>query len=323
MTEMMFKRAVKKNLYARIALLGPTGSGKTYTAMRWAYALANGGKVAALDTEHGSLSKYAGMKVDGCEWRPDVIELESFSPEMYMNGIKLAEKLGYDVLVIDSLSHAWAGKDGTLEYVDKVAQRDGGGSFQAWRKGTNLQNEMVETILAAKLHIIATMRVKMDYVVEKDDRGKSSVRKVGLQPVQRDGVEYEFDLVCDLNSDNVLTVSKTRCPELNEKSYRKPDAEAMLILRKWLEGDPVQEQAQEQAATPKSSTTPANWTQDQKDVDAFLNWAGGLGCDKDEAAVALEVDNIADFTGDKKQAAAMVKSYLQRRAAIPVMESAK
>lgn len=78
-----------------------------------------------------------------------------------------------------------------------------------------------------------------------------------------------------------------------------------------------------QKANPAPASAPSNWTQDQKDVDAFLNWAGGLGCDKDEAAVALEVDNIADFTGDKKQAAAMVKSYLQRRAAIPVMESAK
>lgn len=309
MTELMFKRAVKKNLYARIALLGPTGSGKTYTAMRWAYALANGGKVAALDTEHGSLSKYAGLKVDGREWRPDVIELESFSPEMYMNGIALAEKLGYDVLIIDSLSHAWAGKDGTLEYVDKVAQRDGGGSFQAWRKGTNLQNEMVETILGSKLHIIATMRVKMDYVVEKDERGKNSVRKVGLQPVQRDGVEYEFDLVCDLNADNVLTVSKTRCPELNEKTYRKPDAEAMVILRKWLSGDADAPKRGEEPPAPVEIP----WAQNTQEVESFLLWAAKHGADATEAAVALEVDDISEYTGTKKQAADAVKAYIAKR----------
>lgn len=306
MAELMFKKAVKKNLYARIALLGPTGSGKTYTALRWAYALADTGKVACLDTEHGSLSKYAGLKVDGKEWRPDVIELESFSPEMYMNGIKIAEKMGYEVLVIDSLSHAWAGKDGTLEYVDRVAQKDGGGSFQAWRKGTNLQNEMVETILASKIHIIATMRVKMDYVVEKDERGKSTVRKVGLQPVQRDGVEYEFDLVCDLNSDNVLSVSKTRCPDLNEKTYRKPGTEPMEILRKWLLGD-----TDAPARGSEPSPTPETWTTDSKLVAGWNQLLAKNNVSPEKGLELLGVDDITKYTGTREDAKALLGMYLE------------
>jgi len=308
--DLQFKRAVKRNLYARIALLGPTGSGKTYTATRWAYALADSGKIAAIDTEHGSLSKYAGMRIDGQEWRPDVIEFDSFSPEHYIDAIHLAEKLGYEVLIIDSLSHAWAGKDGTLEYVDKVAQRDGGGGFQAWRKGTSLQNELVETILGAKLHIIATMRVKMDYVVEKDSNGKTSVRKVGLQPVQRDGVEYEFDLVCDLNADNVLTVSKTRCPELNEKSYRKPGIEPIAILRVWLNGDKEATPRGQDENGLKPAAVAGDWVNNARYVKAFHKFLDELGLTNEQALEALGVDALGDYKGSTTDAKAAVNAYI-------------
>ena len=96
------------------------------------------------------------------------------------------------MLIIDSLSHAWAGKDGALELVDKAAARERGNSFAAWRHVTPLHNAMVDAIIGARLHIIVTMRSKVEWVIEKDERGKAVPRKIGLQPVQREGLEYEF-----------------------------------------------------------------------------------------------------------------------------------
>ncbi len=146
---MVFKKATKKDSKLRLGLMGPAGSGKTYTAL--AVAKHFGGRVAVIDSEHGSASKYADL------FDFDVLELASFSPNDYTNAIKAAE--GYDVLIIDSLSHAWSGKNGALELVDKAAARSkSGNSFAAWREVTPLHNQMVEAIMEAKLHLIATLR---------------------------------------------------------------------------------------------------------------------------------------------------------------------
>jgi hypothetical protein len=232
-----FRRATREQLKARVALLGPAGSGKSYTALRLAFLLGN--KVAAIDTEHGSLSKYVGESPDGTPWQFDVIEPDSFAPEVYIAGIKAAEQAGYDVLIIDSLSHAWAGKGGILEFVDettrKQSARGSANSFSAWREATPKHNELVEAMLAARLHLIVTMRVKTDYVQEKDERtGKTVISKKGLQPVQRDGLEYEFDVIGDLTDQNAMLVSKSRCSALQGQMYTKPGPEVADILRLWL-----------------------------------------------------------------------------------------
>ena len=222
-----FKKATKEQLKLRMALIGPAGSGKTYTALNIAQHL--GSKVAVIDTEHGSASKYAGL------FRFDVVEPTSFHPQMYIDGIAAAEQAGYDVLVIDSLSHAWMGKDGALELVDRAAKRSStGNSFAAWRDVTPLHNNLIEAMLAARLHLIVTMRSKMEYVQDKDEKGRTQIRKVGLQPVQRDGLEYEFDVVADLDTDNNLVVGKTRCPELAGVVIARPGKEIADALNAWL-----------------------------------------------------------------------------------------
>ena len=130
----MFQRATKARAKARIALMGPSGSGKTFTALRTARALAGpSGSVAVIDTERGSASKYAGDVTDF-----DACELPSFEPDQYVRAIEAAE--GYDVLVIDSLSHAWAGKDGALEQVDRR-----GGKFNAWKDVTPMIHRMIRS----------------------------------------------------------------------------------------------------------------------------------------------------------------------------------
>jgi hypothetical protein len=233
---LQFKKATKQQSRLRLALIGPAGGGKTFTALKLATYLASGGSIAVMDTERGSASKYAGEELaDGTRFQFDVIEPESFSPETYVEVIRAAESAGYKVLVIDSLSHAWMGKDGALEKVDNAAKRERGNSFAAWRNVTPLHNAMVDAIINSSMHIIATMRTKTEYVVEKDEKsGKSVPRKIGMQPVQRDGLEYEFDVVADLDQDNNLIIGKTRCSRLTGKVFNKAGREVAEILTDWL-----------------------------------------------------------------------------------------
>lgn len=232
---MAFKKADKKQTYLRMALLGPAGSGKSFTALRLAHSIAKGGLIAAFDTERRSLSKYAGdPSWDGGNFEFIVDdEMPDFDVRRYIQAIQDAEKAGAVVMIIDSLSHAWAGPGGILAFVD-VKKGNSNNGFSAWRDATPLHNKLIDTILSAKMHIIATLRVKMEYVQDKDANGKTSVRKVGLQPVQRDGVEYEFDVVADMESAS-LTVSKTRCPALQNKRFLEPGADVAGILMGWLD----------------------------------------------------------------------------------------
>lgn len=230
-----FKRATKTQSRLRMALMGPSGSGKTYTALGIATALAPG-RVAVIDTEHGSASKYGDV------FSFDVLELTDYHPKQYIEAIRAAAEAGsYDVLVIDSLSHAWNGVGGVLEIVDKAAARsDSKNTFAAWRDATPLHNQLVEALLATPLHLLVTMRSKTEYVLERDERGKMSPRKVGLAPIQRDGMEYEFDVVAEMDMQNTLTVTKTRIGALNGKVVPYPGEALAKTLRAWLDdGEPL------------------------------------------------------------------------------------
>jgi len=232
-----FKKAVKYGGKLRMALAGPAGSGKTYSALRIATALANGGKIALVDTEHGSASKYADI------FAFDVLELgPPFHPKRYGEAIRDASEAGYSVVILDSLSHAWNGDGGLLDIVDQIAKRmKTSNTFAAWKDATPIQNRLIEDILTADLHVIATMRSKQDYIIEQDDKGRSRPRKVGMAPIQRDGFEYEFDVFGELDIDANLIITKTRCPALEGGLYPKPGEDVAAILVEWLSGEPAPE----------------------------------------------------------------------------------
>ena len=255
---MAFQKAVKHEAKLRLAIAGPSGSGKTYTSLAIATALANGGKIALVDTEHGSASKYADL------FDFDVLEMSApFHPKRFVEAISEAGALGYSVIVLDSLTHAWSGPGGLLELVDGFASRmKSSNTFAAWKDATPIQNALVEGIVAAPLHVIATMRSKQEYVLSQDDRGKSTPRKVGMAPQQRDGFEYEFDVFIDMDIDNTGIVQKTRCPELTGKVFKRPGADVAGILLAWLSGEKRQPEppkssngAQQQQAQPAQATT--------------------------------------------------------------------
>lgn len=244
---MIFKPATKEQSRLRMAIIGSSGSGKTMSALAIAQHLGN--SIAVIDTEHGSASKYADL------FTFDTCELSSFHPQQYINAITEAEKAGYDVLIIDSLSHAWIGKDGALELVDRAAKRSpSANSFAAWRDVTPLHNKLVEAMLQCNCHLIVTMRAKTEYVMETNEKGKTVPRKVGLAPVQRDGLEYEFDICGDMDLDNNLIISKSRCPTLSAAVIPKPGENLALTLKQWLKnGVPAKPRINREAIVAQTS----------------------------------------------------------------------
>ncbi len=255
---MQFKLCENTGFFLRMGLVGPSGSGKTYTALKIATELGPE-KIGILDTENRSARRYA--KMFGKRFQS--LELSTFSPKDYIEAIHAAEAAGIEVLVIDSLSHAWMGKGGVLEMVDQSARRQSRGgspnSFSGWREVTPEHNKLVDALVHAQLHLIVTMRVKTEYVIEKDDKGKSVPRKVGLAPVQRDGLEYEFDIVGDLSAEHDLLIAKSRCPALSDAIIQRPGVELARSLRAWLEGvDAVAAPSAESAETDPETHYPTH-----------------------------------------------------------------
>jgi len=219
----MFQKAVKTQSKLRMALMGPSGSGKTFTAL--AIAKGMGGKIALIDSERASASKYA----DRFEFDTCILGNKKISD--YVTAINQAKN--YDVLVIDSLSHAW---QELLQAVEKIAKaKYRGNTWSAWSEGTPEQKKLVESILSFPGHVIATMRCKTEWITEKDERtGKSKPVKIGLAPEQGKGIEYEFDIVCEINLEHFMTCSKDRTGLLQDKVIEKPGAELGKQLVDWM-----------------------------------------------------------------------------------------
>lgn len=254
----MFKPATKTKSRLRLALMGPSGSGKTYTALRAAHLLTDNGKIAYIDTENGSASKYAGEAPDGTPWAFDVMEMGApYTPKRFVDAIRAAEAAGYAVVVIDSMSHMWSGRGGMLDIVDEKGRGSrSGNTFEAWGAVKPLEREFWDAIVACKINLICCFRTKSEWVIEKNDKGKSVPRKIGTKAEQRDGVEYEFDVALMLEEDNHASVIKTRCSALTGLTWSKPGRDVVDPLRKWLSDGAEAPVAAPAAATTKPATSP-------------------------------------------------------------------
>jgi adenylate kinase family enzyme len=270
---LQIQKATKKAAKLRLALMGPSGAGKTFTALSVAKGL--GARILVVDTENASASKYS----DSFDF--DVIELADFAPQNFIEAIALAKQNDYDVLVIDSLSHAWMGRGGILEMHDREVDRQKTkNSFTAWKNVTPEYNRLVEAIVRSRVHIIATLRSKTEHVVGKNDKNQTTVEKVGTQAVQREGLEYEFDVVGELrHEDNTLVITKTRCKELNGGVFRRAGADVAAILKDWLSGEeaPAEDVRRsraeirvEEAAKPVSSLSEAQQNIENKQLIADI-----------------------------------------------------
>lgn len=298
MGQFAFKQAVKSAKKARIALIGPSGAGKTWTALAMAEGINNGsGRIVGLDTERGSMSLYA------TQFDFDVLDMPAYSPETYTQALQAAAEAGYTTVIIDSLSHAWEGEGGARDQVDARKGKFGGNAWSAWSEVTPMQRTMVDAILKYPGHVIVTMRTKTEWVVDKDDRGKSTPRKVGLQAIQRAGIEYEFDVVGDLDENHHLTISKTRLQFLDGQVVKKPGrklGESILADLTQANGAPAPE-----PETPAEEYRPADDLpaqpppmSDGPDLGQKNAWVELLEqaekCGKDRAGVALQVVQLVD-----------------------------
>ena len=244
--ELILQDAQREKVALKLCLSGVTGSGKTFGALVVAYGMLKEKypemndddiwkKICLLDTENGSGSLYVNVVKDEIKLgRYKTVKISPpFTPARYIRAIEMCEEGGIEVLVIDSLSHAWSGEGGILEKQADASKKQGVNSYTAWRDITPLHNKLVNKILQTELHIINTLRVKMEHVMEKDDSGKTSVRKVGLSSVQREGMEYEFTMVFDIDNSHNSFGSKDRSGIFDQRSF-KIDTNTGKDIMKWL-----------------------------------------------------------------------------------------
>lgn len=205
-----------------MALVGVPGAGKTFSALAIASGMAE--KILVIDTENGSSELYAD-KFDF-----DVLSLDQYHPNKFIEAITEGGRLGYEAIIIDSLSHAW------YEMID-LANSNKNGSFQGWASVKPLERKLMDAMLHSPAHIFASMRSKSEYVMEEyQHQGKTKTKptKVGTKAVQTEGIEYEFDLAGDLDLSHLFSITKSRCEILTDTRWLKPGKELADILTAWL-----------------------------------------------------------------------------------------
>ena len=252
-----FKKANKAKSKLRCAVFGPSGAGKTMSALRMAKGM--GGRVALIDTERSSASLYA----DRYEF--DALDLPNHDINTYVHAIEAASKGGYDILIIDSLSHGW---QELLSEIDRIAKtKYRGNSWSAWSEGTPKQKKLVDALLSFDGHVIVTMRSKTEWTTTTNDRGKSQPSRVGLTPEQGKGIEYEFSLLLEINTEHQAICIKDRTGKFQDKVIEKPGEEFGQELVAWLnEGvdapKPVAPEPPQETPTPEEPQTPGDSLRD-------------------------------------------------------------
>ena len=223
----IYRKAERRKAKLRLAITGPSGSGKTYSALLVAFGI--GGKIALLDTENGSGDLYSSLG------DYDVCQISApFTVQKYIEAIKDAEQSGYDVLILDSISAEWAGSGGLLNLHTQLTSNNRNNSFSAWGQVTPKHNAFIDAIVASKLHIICTIRSKTEYAQIQNDKGKTEIKKIGLGLVQREGIDYEFTTVFDLNQDHSVSVSKDRTSLFDGQVFMITQ-ETGQTLKEWLD----------------------------------------------------------------------------------------
>lgn len=207
----LFEKVTRAKSKARIALTGPSGAGKTLSALYLAYGITGDwSRVALIDTEHERGRFYANRDDFNTGEFLYAPMSAPYTPDKYIDYVKsAAQAVGEDgVVIVDSFSHAWDNEGGVLSIKSEIAKMQGKNDYTAWDEAGKIQNNLVNTILSVPCHTIITMRAKMAYAMEINDRGKTVPVKIGLAPVQRENTEYEFDMVFQLDRQHRASLSK-------------------------------------------------------------------------------------------------------------------
>lgn len=226
-TPFQFQQAEKEARPARIAFDGPSGSGRTLTALRVASAL--GENIAVIETEHGHSHQY-GAEVP---FRSTV--LTDFNPDHLFAALASAAVLGHDVVVIDSYTQFWTGTNGMIDKVQTDTRPGYGGQNEAWHKNRPMERRITEALLAYPGHLVMTLRSDTETVTEPDAQGRTITRKVAVKPKQRADIEYDLDIAGTLGPVATLHIGKSRIPALVNKVEYEPGVEMGKVIRAWAE----------------------------------------------------------------------------------------
>ncbi len=218
---MQLQKASRKKAKIKMCLNGPSGSGKTYSSLLIANGLCSDwSKIAVIDSENHSSELYSHLG------EYNVLQLSApYSPEKYVQAIDACGQAGMLVIIIDSISHEW-------EYIIEAHASLQGNSFTNWQKIGLRHKQFIQAILGSKSHIIATTRTKQDYVLNERN-GKMVPEKVGLKSIQREGLDYEFTLVFDLNMKNQAIAAKDRTGLFFGKPEQKLSIETGRDIYNW------------------------------------------------------------------------------------------
>ena len=281
--QLSLKRAKRSQAFLKMGIASPSGGGKTLGALLVAYGLMKKkypnlsdeelwSKIAIIDTENGSGELYVGLDLGYLvigEYNAVTIN-PPFTVDKYLMGMKLCEDNAMEVCIIDSSTHLWSAEGGLLEQQNVAAKRSGN-SYTAWRDITPLHNQFVNTMLQCNMHVIATMRSKQEYVQEKNQAGKTIVKKLGLEPEQRKGMEYEFTVFFDVDQDHMAYGSKDRT-SLFDNQYFKISPETGETLMGWLLGADT---SKREVIAKDETITPAQFSQAKQRVVLLCKEKGG------------------------------------------------
>ena len=251
------RKAEKKRVKLKMAVQGPSGSGKTWGALALARNLWPQAKMCVVDTENESASLYA----DRFEF--DTIPLgPPFTTARYVQCIDAIAKAGYDVIILDSITPQWDGEGGILRRKEEMDRRPGSNGYANWATFTPEHEAFKQTMMQTPMHVIATMRSKQDYILVANDKGKQVPKKVGMAPIQRDQMDYEFTLVFDVEMDHKGAASKDRTGLFNDKVVDLADLKTADAIRNWLDQGMLAAQATQQ---PAGASAPAQGAQPPTD----------------------------------------------------------
>lgn len=215
-----------------ISIFGPSGSGKSLSALRIARGLVgDDGRIAVFDTED-KMRKFRRITSFDLD-----LELTNYNPDRCIKAINDAVAAKYDCLIIDSFSPWWDGPGGVLSIKDDLDAKGGKEvktQFGAWPAATKIQNKVITAIKTCQINLICTMRSKTKWEIVKDHDGRTRNKRIGLQPIQREQVEYEFDFTCEIDPKHNLEFLSTRCLELDGTTHNKPDEELGAYIAAWL-----------------------------------------------------------------------------------------
>jgi hypothetical protein len=265
---MPFRQAKKEEFSLKLAIAGIAGSGKTFTSFKLASLLAGSERFAVIDVENRKARIYADI------FKFDVLDLDIYTLAAYTKAVREAEEAGYKALVIDGLTPLWEGKNGIKDMVEMIARRDRITTFAAWQQGNNLLADFAKMLIDSNMHIICTLRSKIEYSNDTNKDGKLQYRRSGLAPIFKENFEYEFPVYIEMDHEHRGTFYKSMCSELDKKVLQLADAgevkRLISILKKWMAGEPgttppapppARTEKEQEAAPQTTEDEPATETQ--------------------------------------------------------------